>query len=97
MSFFGAIAISMTFCAIAQPSLAKPALPMQNSQPPTWKISQQEPAALPQIAVLIYVTPNPNSTSGDGSPNNPYPSITAALATKPVAGTVIQLNQGLYS
>jgi len=48
------------------------------------------------MASLIYVSPLANS-NGDGSPNNPYPSITAAIASKPIAGTVIQLNQGLYS
>ncbi|MBD2178875.1 DUF1565 domain-containing protein [Pseudanabaena sp. FACHB-1998] len=95
--FFRAIAIGVTFWAIGQPTLAQPALPVTTLPPTTWKISQQEPAALPQTAALIYVTPIPNPTGGDGSPNNPYPSITAAIATKPLAGTVIQLNQGLYS
>jgi parallel beta-helix repeat protein len=62
----------------------------------SWKISQQDSSTLPQTAALIYVAPNLNP-NGDGSPNNPYPSITAALATKPVSGTVIQLQQGVYS
>ncbi|MFZ4556288.1 MAG: DUF1565 domain-containing protein [Pseudanabaena sp.] len=49
-----------------------------------------------QPSVMIYVSSRPN-LNGDGSSNNPYSSITAALATKPVAGTIIQLNQGVYS
>ena len=49
-----------------------------------------------QSTTMIYVSSSPN-LNGDGSLNNPYSSITAALATKPVAGTIIQLNQGVYS
>ncbi|NMF58997.1 DUF1565 domain-containing protein [Pseudanabaena yagii] len=90
-SFFSAIATSMTILAIAPPMLARPEpLPIQDQ---SWKISQTD-NSLPQTATLIYVAPRAN---GDGSPNNPYPSITAALATKPAAGTVIQLQQGVYS
>ncbi|MEA5487969.1 MULTISPECIES: DUF1565 domain-containing protein [Pseudanabaena] len=88
-SFFSAIATSITVLAIAPPMLARPAL--LTTQAHTWKISQ-----LPQTASLIYVAPRANP-NGNGSPNNPYPSIAAALATKPVAGTVIQLQEGLYS
>lgn len=88
-SFFSAIATSITVLAIAPPMLAHPALSITQAQ--TWKTSQ-----LPQTASLIYVAPRANP-NGNGSPNNPYPSITAALATKPVAGTVIQLQEGLYS
>ena len=93
LGFFSAIATSMMVLAIAPPMLASPIY---------WKISQQDVNLLPQTASLIYVAPrlNPNispNISPDGSPNNPYPSITAALATKPVAGTVIQLAQGVYS
>ncbi len=88
-SLFSAIAISITVLAIAPPMFARPVLSPTQAQ--TWKISQ-----LPQTASLIYVAPRANP-NGDGSPNNPYPSIAAALATKPVAGTVIQLQEGLYS
>jgi parallel beta-helix repeat protein len=88
-SLFSAIAINITVLAIAPPMFARPIL--SPSQVQTWKISQ-----LPQTASLIYVAPRANP-NGDGSPNNPYPSIAAALATKPVAGTVIQLQEGLYS
>jgi parallel beta-helix repeat protein len=88
-SFFSAIATSITVLAIAPPMLAHPALSITQAQ--TWKTSQ-----LPQTASLIYVAPRANP-NGNGSPNNPYPSIAAALATKPVAGTVIQLQEGLYS
>jgi parallel beta-helix repeat protein len=88
-SFLSAIATSITIFAIAPPMFA-------SGQITSWKISQQDSSTLPQTAALIYVAPNPNPT-GDGSPNNPYPSIAAALATKPVAGTVIQLQQGVYS
>ena len=49
-----------------------------------------------QPSMMIYVSSRPN-LNGDGSVNNPYSSIAAALATKPVAGTIIQLNQGVYS
>ncbi len=49
-----------------------------------------------QSSTMIYVSSGSN-LKGDGSLNNPYSSITAALATKPVAGTIIQLNQGVYS
>ena len=49
-----------------------------------------------QSSTMIYVSSGSN-LNGDGSLNNPYSSITAALATKPVAGTIIQLNQGVYS
>ncbi|NUN64766.1 DUF1565 domain-containing protein [Pseudanabaena biceps] len=96
-SLFGAIATGMTVLAIAPPLFAQPmSNPVGLSD--SWKISQQEITnLLPQTAVLIYVAPRENSNGGDGSPNNPYPSITAALATKPVAGTVIQLTQGIYS
>ncbi|MFM7601714.1 MAG: DUF1565 domain-containing protein [Pseudanabaena sp.] len=89
LSFFSAIATSITVLAIAPPMLAHPALSITQAQ--TWKTSQ-----LPQTASLIYVAPRANP-NGNGSPNNPYPSIAAALATKPVAGTVIQLQEGLYS
>ena len=85
-----AIATSMTILAIAPPIFANP-VPIS-----PWKISQQDANNLPQTATLIYVAPRANE-SGDGSVNNPYGSITAALATKPVAGTVIQLQQGVYS
>jgi len=88
-SFFSAIATSITVLAIAPQMLAHPALSITQAQ--TWKTSQ-----LPQTASLIYVAPRANP-NGNGSPNNPYPSIAAALATKPVAGTVIQLQEGLYS
>ena len=88
-SFFSAIITSITVLAIAPPMLAHPALSITQAQ--TWKTSQ-----LPQTASLIYVAPRANP-NGNGSPNNPYPSIAAALATKPVAGTVIQLQEGLYS
>lgn len=87
-SLFSAIATSITVFAIAPPMFARPVLSPTQTQ--TWKISQ-----LPQTASLIYVAPRANP-NGDGSPNNPYPSIAAALATKPVAGTVIQLQEGLY-
>jgi parallel beta-helix repeat protein len=96
-SFFSAIATSMTILAIAPPMLARPEpLPIQDQ---SWKISQtisQTDNSLPQTATLVYVAPRANG-NGDGSPNNPYPSITAALATKPAAGSVIQLQQGVYS
>ncbi len=88
-SLFSAIATSIMVLAIAPPMFARPVLSPPQAQ--TWKISQ-----LPQTASLIYVAPRANP-NGDGSPNNPYPSIAAALATKPVAGTVIQLQEGLYS
>jgi parallel beta-helix repeat protein len=88
-SLFSAIATSITVFAIAPPMFARPSLSPTQAQ--TWKISQ-----LPQTASLIYVAPRANP-NGDGSPNNPYPSIAAALATKPVAGSVIQLQEGLYS
>ncbi len=91
-SFFSAIATSMTILAIAPPMLARPEpLPIQDH----WKISQTD-NSLPQTATLVYVAPRANG-NGDGSANNPYPSITAALATKPAAGSVIQLQQGVYS
>ncbi|MFM7886721.1 MAG: DUF1565 domain-containing protein, partial [Pseudanabaena sp.] len=95
-SFFSVIATSMTILVIAPPMLARPEpLPRQTQiQEQIWKISQTD--SLPQTATLIYVAPRANE-NGDGSPNNPYSSITAALATKPVAGTVIQLQQGVYS
>jgi parallel beta-helix repeat protein len=87
----------MTILAIAPPMLARPEpLPIQDQ---SWKISQtisQTDNSLPQTATLVYVAPRANG-NGDGSPNNPYPSITAALATKPAAGSVIQLQQGVYS
>jgi len=99
-SFFSAIATSMTILAIAPPMLARPEpLTIQEQlQAQHWKISQtgQTDSTLPQTAALIYVAPRANA-NGDGSPNNPYPSITAALATQPAAGTVIQLQQGVYS
>ena len=88
-SFFSAIATSMMVLAIAPPLVY--ALDLPQSSQPIQKISQ-----LPQTSALIYVSPNPNPT-GDGSANNPYSSITAALAAKPVAGTVIQLQEGVYS
>jgi parallel beta-helix repeat protein len=88
-SLFSAIATSITVLAIAPPMFARPALSPTQAQ--TWKISQ-----LPQTAPLIYVSPRANP-NGDGSPNNPYASIAAALATKPVSGTVIQLQEGIYS
>ena len=90
-SFFSAIAICTNILAIAPAMLASPVTLTRQPHQSSWKISQ-----LPQTASLIYVSPRPNP-NGDGSPNNPYPSITAALATKPVAGTVIQLQQGVYS
>ncbi len=93
-SLFSAIATSMIILAIAPPISARPASPAMRLQ--TWKISQQESPPLPQTAALIYVAPRANP-NGDGSPNNPYPSISSALATKPIAGTVIQLTQGVYS
>lgn len=92
-SFFSAIATSIMVLAIAPPILARPVPPVIQDR--TWKISQQD-INLPQTAALIYVAPRANP-NGDGSPNNPYSSIAAALATKPVAGTVIQLQQGTYS
>ena len=94
-SFFSAIATSMVVLAIAPPIFARPMQPPMQV-PQQTKISQLESSPLPQTAALIYVSPRANA-NGDGSPNNPYPSITAALAAKPVAGTVIQLTQGLYS
>ena len=93
-SFFSAIATSITATSITIFAIAPPMF--ASGQITSWKISQQDSSTLPQTATLIYVAPNPNPT-GDGSPNNPYPSITAALATKPIAGTVIQLQQGVYS
>ena len=89
-TFFSAIATSMIVFAVTPPLFAEPV------PEPLWKISQQNTNSLPQMASLIYVSPLTN-TAGDGSPSNPYPSITAAIASKPMAGTVIQLNQGLYS
>ncbi|MEA5478396.1 DUF1565 domain-containing protein [Pseudanabaena galeata UHCC 0370] len=88
-SFFSAIATSITVLAITPQMLAHPARSITQAQ--TLKTSQ-----LPQTASLIYVAPRANP-NGNGSPNNPYPSIAAAIATKPVAGTVIQLQEGLYS
>ncbi|PZU94712.1 MAG: hypothetical protein DCE90_14320 [Pseudanabaena sp.] len=88
-NFCGAIATSLVVFTSTPPIWAE--------LPPDLKISQQDTTnPLPQMASLIYVSPLGNST-GDGSPNNPYPSITAAIASKPLAGTVIQLNQGLYN
>jgi len=91
-SFFSAIATSITILAIAPPMFASATISS------SWKISQQDSSSnpIPQTASLIYVSPRANP-NGDGSPNNPYPSIAAALATKPIAGTVIQLQQGVYS
>lgn len=98
-SFLSAIATSFLMLAIAPPMLAYPVQSPMQVSPQTWKISQQDSNPLPQTAALIYVAPRSNiiSNISDGSPNNPYPSITAALASKPVAGTVIQLTQGIYS
>jgi parallel beta-helix repeat protein len=99
----------MTILAIAPPMLAHPSpskLQVTSQVTPsqatkvTWKISQQEIAPLPQTAALIYVAPRTNVSAdnvANGSPNNPYGSIAAALAANPVAGTVIQLTQGVYS
>ena len=90
-SFFTAIATSITMFAIATPIFANPA---PNT---SWKVSQQNSSSpLPQTASLIYVAPNPNGR-GDGSQNNPFSSIASAIASKPTAGTVIQLQQGVYS
>ncbi len=95
LSFFSAIATSMIILAIAPPMRAS-AIGFPS------KVSQQDINLLPQTASLIYVAPrlntniNPN-ISPDGSPNNPYPSIAAAIATKPLSGTVIQLAEGIYS
>ncbi|PZV17367.1 MAG: hypothetical protein DCF20_05885 [Pseudanabaena sp.] len=87
-SLYRAIATSIMVLAIAPPMFARP---QSSKNPQTWKISQ-----LQQTASLIHVAPRANP-NGDGSQNNPYPSITAALATNPMAGTVIQLAQGVYS
>ncbi|MBD2188896.1 DUF1565 domain-containing protein [Pseudanabaena mucicola] len=89
-SLFSAIATSLTFLVVAPPIWAGSLNAPQIAQP-TDNLSQ-----LPQMAALLYVSPNANS-NGDGSPNNPYGSITAALATNPTAGTVIQLQQGVYT
>lgn len=89
-SLFSAIATSLTFLVVAPPVLAEQLNAPQIAQP-TENISQ-----LPQMASLLYVSPNANP-NGDGSPNNPYGSITAALATNPPVGTVIQLQQGIYT
>ncbi|TYQ28844.1 DUF1565 domain-containing protein [Pseudanabaena sp. UWO310] len=86
--FFSAIATSITGLVILPPAYPLPI--------PAWKISQQDGNPLPQTTPLIYVSPNPNP-KGDGSSNNPYSSVTTALANKPIAGTVIQLQQGVYS
>lgn len=99
LSLFSAIATNVMVMAIAPPMYA---LPILSLTPQTWKLSQQDGSQLPQTAALIYVSPQANASfnanlSANGSPNNPYSSITAALATKPVAGTVIQLMQGTYS
>ncbi len=100
-SFLSAIATSLMILAIAPPLLAHPDQSPIQALLQTWKISQQDNTALPQTAALIYVAPRSNAlgldVKADGSPMNPYPSIAAALATKPVAGTVIQLAQGIYS
>ncbi len=105
-SFLSAIATSLMILAIAPPLLARPVQSPTQALPQTWKISQQDNTALPQTAALIYVAPRSNAlglnalglnVKADGSPMNPYASIAAALATKPVAGTVIQLTQGIYS
>ncbi|MDX2254560.1 MAG: DUF1565 domain-containing protein [Pseudanabaenaceae cyanobacterium bins.39] len=63
-------------------------------------ISQLTQTQLPQTAALIYVRPKllgTGSRMGDGSPNNPYTSITEALASQPAKGTVLQLSSGTYS
>lgn len=91
LSLISAIATSCTMAAIAPPMFANPL------RIDLWKISQQDNIpTLPSTASLIYVAPQTNP-NGDGSVNNPYSSITAALATKPKAGTVIQLQQGNYN
>jgi len=92
LNLLSIIAANMTFGAISPALFASPVQPETQTE----KISQQKISQLPQTAPLIYVSSRPN-LNGDGSPNNPYSSITAALATKPVAGTIIQLNQGVYS
>jgi parallel beta-helix repeat protein len=63
-------------------------------------MSQLTPTQLPQTAALIYVKPRLLGTGarmGDGSPSNPYTSITEALASQPTQGTVLQLSAGTYS
>jgi len=90
-SFFSAIATSVMVLAIAPLYALDLSQTSRSINQPIEKISQ-----LPQSSALIYVSPSPNPT-GDGSVNNPYPSITAAIASKPMAGSVIQLQEGIYS
>ncbi|NJK33601.1 MAG: DUF1565 domain-containing protein [Oscillatoriales cyanobacterium SM2_2_1] len=46
---------------------------------------------------VLVVAPRPDAAIGDGTANNPFRSITAALTTKPQPGTVIQIAPGTYS
>ena len=94
---FSSIAKIMLTTAIATvinvPSAMAIALEPKPSKPSPELISQ-----LPTTAALIYVDPQSGRQGlADGSPNNPYKSITAAIASSPAAGTVIQLAQGTYS
>lgn len=94
---FSAIAKVMFTTAIAAvinvPTVMAIAPETKNTKPSPEFISQ-----LPTTAALIYVDPQSGKQGiADGSPNNPYKSITAAIASRPAAGTVIQLMQGTYS
>lgn len=94
---FSSIAKIMLTTAISTvinvPSAMAIALETKLTKPSPEFISQ-----LPTTAALIYVNPQSGRQGiADGSPNNPYKSITAAIAASPAAGTVIQLAQGTYS
>jgi parallel beta-helix repeat protein len=59
---------------------------------------QANPASIAQQSQqVIYVSPSGRDAPGAGSQAQPFRTITAALATNPAPGTVIQLAPGTYS
>jgi parallel beta-helix repeat protein len=91
--------------AIALQTKPTNSFPLPTTQSPTTQspitqspTTQSPITQLPTTAALIYVNPKSGKKGiADGSPDNPYKSISVAIAANPAAGTVIQLAEGTYS
>ena len=95
LSLFSAIATSVSLLLIVPPTMANTVKRSLQDSQHSWQIDSWQISQLPQTAALIYVAPNANP-NGDGTPNKPYSSITQAISSNPTAGTVIQLQKGIY-
>ncbi|NJK59554.1 MAG: DUF1565 domain-containing protein [Oscillatoriales cyanobacterium SM2_1_8] len=72
-------------------------LPARANTGGTTTVPSAAPAADPIVGPMLQIAPTGNDAQGNGTAAAPFRSVTAALATQPAPGTVLQLAAGTYT